>query len=559
MSIDDNVLYLRLSPEFGGTRFGHFEQRVVRLGSDPGCDIAIAQGFGVAPEHVQVLFEGPTNIIVAPADRAADVYLWKPNAPRPELVSTPTAIRPGESFALATPTGPRFIIELDEPPEEVKQARLASGRSRGLSMGGRKLTGKAMADEVKRQAFTTLLVQKPMQMAQRAWIFVKSGAILQPRNIIIGVTMLGGYIVGGASFCSARRSKANLEAVNERYDGCKDELAAERGGSDDPVKMKFSDLANVIVGSTRVESALKKDRTFGALVKERTRGILSDPGAYDWMFKAGSGRANQFVQWRTRLMERDELDGQTVLIATWLAAPPYAKPYTAPLYERQLDSEANDACARGNLGLTYRQAVNLGMEVQLDAFHRGAAAAVDDTSIRKEMLAQTAAMVGEELPEELTMEIKGVGTSGKEYCIYAEGEDNRDRRKDLLDVVAQNFAKDSPEVPIEAGGVGVAARVARFYAADLPGSQYDASRRIARTVSFMRNKESISRALEDEGPRGEWVLKRTADVYARAIAVPCIGVLDPDKDEAILANVLGDRLPNAIHCLVLNYQLNTDG
>ena len=556
MSFDDKVLYLRLSPEFGGTRFGHFEQRVVRLGSDPGCDIAIAQGFGVAPEHVQVLFDGPNNIIVAPADRAADVYLWKPNAPRPELVTTPTAIRPGESFALATPTGPRFIIEMDDLPEELQAARAAAG---GPRIGGRKLTAKSMGDEVKRQAWTSLLVLGPMQLAQRAWIFVKSGAILQPRNIILGVTILGGYIIGGASFCSARKSKANLDAVNERYDGCQEELAAERGGSNDPVKMKFSDLANVIVGSTRVENALKKDRKFGALVKERTRAILSDPGAYDWMFKAGSGRANKFVAWRTRLMERDELDGQTVLVATWLAAPPYAQPYTEPLYERQLDSEANDACVRGNLGITYRQAVNLGMDVQLDAFHRGTAAAIDDTSARKDLLTTTAAGVGQELPEELTIEIKGVGTSGKEYCVYAEGDDDRDKRKKLLDVVARNFAKDSPEVPMEAGGVGVTARVARFYAADLPGSQYDGSRRIARTVNFMRNKDSVTRALEEEGPRGESVLKKTADVYARAIAVPCIGVLDPDKDEAVLNTVLGERLPNAIHCLVLNYQLNTDG
>ena len=50
MAIEELVLYLRLSPEFGGTRFGHFEQRVVRLGSDPSCDIAIAQGFGVVPD-----------------------------------------------------------------------------------------------------------------------------------------------------------------------------------------------------------------------------------------------------------------------------------------------------------------------------------------------------------------------------------------------------------------------------------------------------------------------------------------------------------------------------
>lgn len=555
MAFEEKVLYLRLSPEFGGTRFGHFEQRVVRLGSDPSCDIAIAQGFGVAPEHAQVIFDGANNIIVAPADRAADVYLWKPHAPRPDLVSTPTAIRPGESFALATPNGPRFIIELDELPEEVKAARDKMG---GPRIGGRKLTGKAMGDEVKRQAWTSLLVMAPMQMAQRAYIFVKSGAILQPRNIILGVTMLGGYIIGGASLCSARKSSADLVSSQAAVKGCKEELAAAVGSESDPVKMKFSDLAGRIVGSTRVATALK-DRKFAKVVKERTKNLLMDPGAYSWLFRPGSKRANRLVDWRSRLYERDDLSGDMANLLVWMAAPPDAKPLETPNYVRQIDSENSDACARGPLGVTYRQAFNMGMGAQLDAFHRGSSSSIEDNSIRKEKLQEVATSLEAEMPEELTMEIVGADSSGKAYCIYAEGDDDRDRFASLMPYVDRHFDKnDEKTVPIEAGGKGLTAKLARWYAADLFSSSYDPSRRLVKGIDFKKASSSIHSVFENEGSRGDWVIERAADIYARAIAVPCIGVLDTEKEADQIQAVLGDNMPNAIHCLVLNYQLTTE-
>ncbi len=555
MAFEEKVLYLRLSPEFGGTRFGHFEQRVVRLGSDPGCDIAIAQGFGVAPEHVQVIFDGPTNIIIAPADRAADVYHWRPNATRPDIITTPTAIRPGESFALATPNGPRFIIELDELPPEVQERRAAMG---GPRIGGRKLTGKAMADEVKRQAWTRILVMGPMQLVQRAYMFVKSGAILQPRNIILGVTILGGYIIGGASFCKMRSASVELDAVNERYEGCREEVSGIRNGQSDPIKMQFSDLVREIVGSNRVGVLINKDRDLAREVKDRVRSILASPDDYRWLLEAGSGRANSFMEWRNRVIELSELDGDTARIAVWLAAPPNAGP--ADDFSRGFDSEANDICMRGELELSYRQAVNLGLNPNLDAFHRGILDSINDNAVRKEMLAKTAASVGQELPEGITIDVVGVGNTSKEYCLFAEGDgDERTKRSALLDMVKRHFSISDKSMPQSNVGA-LSARVARFYSADLPSASYNPSNRTVEGIDFKAGGgELISRALKDEGPRGEWVLKRTADIFARAVAVPCLGVLDPNIDKKALQAVLGDDLPHPIHCLVLNYQLSTDG
>ena len=558
MAFEEKVLFLRLSPEFGGTRFGHFEQRVVRLGSDASCDIAIAQGFGVAPDHAQVIFDGPTNIIVAPADRAADVYLWKPGAPRPELVSTPTAIRPGESFSLATPNGPRFIIELDDLPEEVRAARERFG---GPKIGGRKLTGKAMADEVKRQAWTTLLVTGPAQLAQRAYIFVKSGAILQPRNIILGITILGGYIIGGASFCSARKSAGDLVSAQARVKSCEENLATETGGASDPVKMSFSDLASKIVGSTTVATAIRKDKQFREVVKERTKMLLMDASAYDWLYGGRSKRANVFVRWREKLEQNDKLNGDMVRVLPWLAAPPNALPLSEPHYRRSINSENADACVRGPLRLTYRQALALGMEAQPDAFHRGSASSIEENSIREEKIKAVLSNEGVEVPDELTLNVQAADTSSKAYCVYAEGDDDRDSLNKIMPKLRRHFdTNDDKTVPLASSGPGITARVARWYAADLQTMSYDPSTGVASGLPFKtKGSATIKPVFDNEGSRGDWAIERAADIYARSIAVPCLGVLNNEVDGEQVAAVLGAaNVPSAIYCLVLNYKLTSE-
>jgi hypothetical protein len=556
MALEEKVLYLRLSPEFGGVRFGHFEQRVVRLGSDPSCDISIAQGFGVAPEHAQVICDGPTNIIIAPADRAADVYLWKPHAPRPELVSTPTAIRPGESFALATPNGPRFIVELDDLPPELQEQRSMLGG--GPRIGGRKLTAKSMGDEVKRQAFTTLLVTKPAQLAQRVLVFVKSGAILQPRNIIIGITMLSGYAIRGASLCSARKSSASLVTAQARLDGCEAEKNAAIGAAGDPIQMTFSDLAGNVTGSFIIGSALKKDKAFNKEVRKRTKSLLADSAAYDWLYRTKSSRANTFINFRETLDENDRLDNEITRLLVWMVAPPDAKPLDSVHYRRSIDSENDNACARGPMGMTLRQATSLGLDAQIDAFHRGSASSIEDNSVRKEKIETVAASLELELPEDFTISIVAADSSNSAYCVYAEGDDDRDRVGTIMPALNKHFDKaDDDTVPLASTGKGYIARIARWYAADLYSTRFDPSRQVMGGDLDFKSATRITPVFDNEGDRGDWVIQQAAEIFARSIAVPCIGVLDTDKEADRVAMALGENVPQAIYCLVLNYQLTS--
>ena len=84
MNDDEKFPYLRLSPEFGGTRFGPYEGLEVRLGSDPDrCHIALRADMGVHAEHVKLFRESDRNLILAPSDRTASVFLFRGNGDRP--------------------------------------------------------------------------------------------------------------------------------------------------------------------------------------------------------------------------------------------------------------------------------------------------------------------------------------------------------------------------------------------------------------------------------------------------------------------------------------------
>ena len=134
-----------------------------------------------------------------------------------------TVINIGDAFSIVVEQGPKFIIELDELPEEIKVQREEEASRAGT--GRRRLSADSMKTEVKRQAFSQLLVFGPMQLLQRALTFVRSGAIYQPRNIIAGMVLLSGWILGGSMSCrSSKLKQANVMAQQQVQD-CTNDLA----------------------------------------------------------------------------------------------------------------------------------------------------------------------------------------------------------------------------------------------------------------------------------------------------------------------------------------------
>ena len=123
----------------------------------------LPENLGVLGEHARLIRQGVDNLILTPAERTATVFLWKEGARRPTQLNTPTAVQVGDAFSLVTPNGPRFIIELDLLPPEIVEERKKSRKMTGRN----RLSAESMGDEVKRQAFTKILVMGPMQLVRR--------------------------------------------------------------------------------------------------------------------------------------------------------------------------------------------------------------------------------------------------------------------------------------------------------------------------------------------------------------------------------------------------------
>ncbi|MGB0638666.1 MAG: hypothetical protein ACPGTU_05005 [Myxococcota bacterium] len=546
MNTEDLATYLRLTPEFGGTRFGPFEGIEVRLGSDPErCHIVLQPELGVQTEHVKLFRQGLENLILAPSDRTATVYLFRMNTGKPSQLTTPTAVRPGDAFALVTIGGPRFIIELDELPEAIKEER---ARAKGKSRGPRgRLSKDALAGEAKRQAFTSLLVTGPAQIAQRMITFVKSGAIFMPRNIFLGVAMLGGWVFGGVSMCSNKSLKKDYATSQTRVVECNEELGFARDMNGDSRTYTFQELAAAIIGSEALGVALENDDSLRAAVKKKTKDILTQSSSqYDWLIKRKSSKTNDFITWRNRLMENEAMEIETRLLFVWLAARPGKLQSD---FGKVRDSEETNVCGRGPLKITYRQAVSLGLSVQVDAFvSQNPEVVQEDRDKTEELLIDTLVAAGDStLPETFTV-LGDPLRQGRGGCLHLEGGDDRIEMATLIRNFSRTMSDDVADLPAADSNAGAVARIAKYWASDLMEVDY---REEDPGINF--SESTVGSVLDGFDNKGSWVLSRTADTIAKAIALPCLTALKGDPELA--EETLGEDIPSPVHCLVLDWNL----
>ncbi len=542
MAGEDIALYLTLTPEFGGTRFGPFEGIECRLGSNKDrCHITIPEGLGVQKEHCKVLRQGPSNLILTPSERSAGLYLWKGDARSPVQVSTPTAVRPGDSFALVTPDGPRFRIELAKLPDEIIAQR--SNKGRGSARG---LTADKFAKEGRRLALARIFTIGPMQMLAQGWYFITSGAIWQPRYIIAGMIMLGGYMTTGVSACAAFKFKTDAVVATSKAETCTENLAYANNMGGSVENFQFDQLAATILGVPEIGAALKKDDQLLGKVKEEAKSIAANPDPYAWMFEE-TNRVEDFARWRERVDKSDSLDPGTKRLLPYLAA---SKNRLQGDWDRVLDSKQAETCGRGPIRMTYRQAKNLGLTgVYLDAYVQGdATVEANDDPTRTKLLAKTAEAAGEPSPTSDVSSTAEILRQGAATCVYGVGEDDRDDENKVMGMLNDQVGRDVDGLQNPEDGQGVVARVAKVFSADIPGTNWAGSR--TPTLTFA--KGTVAGALKDS-PGGDWVLQRTAEIIARAMMIPCDGVLNHDKKKV---EATFGPLPDAVPCLVLNYRMS---
>ena len=551
--MEELVTYLRLAPEFGGTRFGPFETIEVRLGSDPdNCHIVLQPELGVQPDHVKLLRQGTNNLILAPSARTSTVFLWKRGANRSTQLVTPTAVTPGDSFSLVTPEGPRFIIELDELPEEVKaqreRAKPKSGRAR--------LSKETFAAEGKRQIWTRLLVLGPAQLAQRAWIYISSGAIFMPRNIILMGMLASGWVFGGVASCKRNKLTTDLKVTNQRVESCEEQLVVASSMATDSEDASFPQLAARIARSNKLGDTLESDDLLRKEVRRRSknlfREVVKSPKKYGWLMKGEVRKARDFARWRERVMGLEKIDIETRSLLVFIGLDINGR--VAKDFKKTMDSEGQEVCTRGPLRMTYRQAMSLGITPQADGYvARNPDKYQENKEAREELLDGTIrAGGGEGLPEEENFESDVTPVQqGVSACVHLRGEDDRRLLKDLIPMVRTHFADKAIAVPQGFESNSSVARIAKFYAADMSQVDYRLSEP---GIDFA--DAQLGTVLDAWDAKGQWVMKRTAETIAKAIVLPCIASLtgDPKAAEA----TFGDELPEPVPCLILDWKLRNE-
>lgn len=534
MPKDPLALYLVLTPEFGGTRFGPFEGLEVRIGSDASrSDITVPESLGARPAHAKVIQRGRDAYLLSPAERSAGLWLWQGAARRPTQVTSPTAIQHGDSFALVTPEGPRFRVELGPLPADILAKRKPSPYRRRYGPA-------VWFAEIRRLVIARFYTFSFVSLAARGWYAITSGAIFHPRILLPFLAIMSGYSACGVTSCSAMRFRSQATTATVRHEKCQEKLGYAENLSKKVEDWTFDQLAAVILEAVDMGPALQGNDQLLEAVRSEATSIAANPRAYAWITAADS-RQDTFARWRERIDSDQGIDATTRKLAAYLAATPDRLPGE---WEKLIDTQDEAVCGRGPIRLSWRQANSLGLpSVQLDAYFPGDGTATD-IGTRAQALARTAQKGNVPMVDTPQSEVQ-VLQQGAASCVFVPGPDDRDDIGKLARMVQEQVGTKAKYLPSAGDSMGAVARIAKLVAADVPA------------VDWRRSPPEIDLKAGFPGPLkkipgGDKVLARTAEVIARAIVLPCDAVLNGDPGK--MAAIFGD-LPDAIPCLVLNYQL----
>ena len=501
--------------------------------------------------HVKILRQSEKNIILAPVDRTAAVFLFQGKRP-PRQITTNIAVSPGDAFSLVTAQGPRFFLELDELPEEMKKERAKKRQ------GGRRwqrLSPKEFGREGKRQVWMHALTTTPGRWLQRAYVYVVSGAIFMPRNLVMMAMLGGGYMMAGGQRCSNLKLKDEVSRTSDSLESCEDQVAfAENMSSADSSGYSFTELSVAITGISQLGPALENDPVLAAMVKERAAVIFRNSNQYAWLTNPSksSGRAGSFATFREGL--EDVLPSDIARILAYTGARPDLSRGGDP-FAVITDSESDDVCARGPVALTYRQGLNLGLKPQLDGLilrNVSDFQGPEGREKREALLRETAARAGvndlEDLEEDVEAKLMPVRQGGQ-TCVVLEGSDGRRQVSSIVKAFDRHLGDDGRGLPPTDVNYGVTARIAKLFAADFVTVDFS-----ERELGIDLSESPPGSVLPEAGPRGDWAMKQTAEVVARSMVLPCVAVLN-HADNPAVATTLGDPLPSPINCLVLDWKL----
>ena len=193
-------IYLQLTPQHGGHRFGPFHTGAVYLGTDRSkCQILLDSSTGLAPCHAVLTISANQTFTLAATSRSHPVFVVPPGDSKAYACLDPVTVQAGSMIYLGSLQGPQFTL--------VHQGARPTGRPPGQHgrAPGQPGYGRAIGQEAQRQVETHLLTKVPAyRVFQEYWYKYKTGVLSQPRNVIglvvVILGFLGTFCFGCASF-----------------------------------------------------------------------------------------------------------------------------------------------------------------------------------------------------------------------------------------------------------------------------------------------------------------------------------------------------------------------
>jgi len=531
----DQALYLRLSEDFGGTRFGPFEGVEVSLGSDETNDITIPANFGVTPNHAKVILQEGRGILITPVSQTAGVYVWKGRASKANQISTPTAVRHGDSFALVSAQGPRFFIEIDLLPEDVLSKR------RGLK-GQDRVTKSAMKKEGLRRVILRVMTTGWGQRISKAWWFVRSGEIFLPRNIFMIAAIGGGWVMGSLAMCNKAGAEKELAEVEAKL-----KVEKNRSGNTDVINLG-KQLARV-TGVNSFETLLLQEKALAGEIKKKAQRIYARKNNHNWLTdvqKDGNSRLNAFKATHKKIQGWSRIDESTRRILPWIGVieRQFRDAEDQTWWAVSEDSRKKKVCRRGTLAMTWTQAIQLGLDTKLDVFAEDKPQDGDETLGALKKSAKRARNFDRStITEDLNLVTRLPEGSDDSFCIVEEGKEARDSLAKLQNALRPG-KKGLPEVEAD-GYTLTAATLMKFFAADTRGADFTKTA-AADFTSTLANGLSM---LDEDA--SDWVVERTAETIAAAAVLPCIRRIE-FQDEALPQSFAKGGY-QSIDCILLKY------
>ena len=550
--------FLELAPEFGGTRFGPFSGMEIRLGSDPSSnDITLPENLGVLPQHVKLINQGDGSFIVAPIQRSAGVFMFRSGAAAKQVTS-PIALQSGsdtysaDSFSVVTAEGPRFyVLQVMTKPE-------AKTRESQLKAASKRLSGKSLWAELKRQGLVMFLTTKGGQEIQRWLTFIKTGAILRPRNIITAAgVLLSLSFAGGGLGLSWWFSSQAKEA--------KEQCGGDVAGIDGPQGPAYSvakSTAAILVGKEgnprKLEKALRDDSAFRQKFVQALKSLYASDTRLNRLRATYKSTGTDFSVTRDAMKAAgwpDELVNvmaytavsETMGTKDWLSMPS--------------DSAGAPACGRGPMQVTWRQSLQMGARTATLDAAIPAAQVGDESAQKTALLKHATTLIGLTPPSESDlMKPAQYGPDPLGYiCVANEeqvnpGQPSSDPRAknnlaDFISTISPKVGPNAAKMPSMAKGNATFARLMKYYA-------YDSGRPID-AVDMASVSPATASFSPDFTKEGDWATGKAAQAFARAVLIPCMATLDEDLEPGMAKERLGVE-PDKVECALLEAMVKYD-